>query len=400
MDAIRYWRRHPRFAAAAMLVLSLGIGSVAAAWTLLETAVLRPLPFAESSRLIDVTQLRAPDHVSGMGGATVPLAAFEQWRHATSSIEDLAAYANHDALLSGSGDAVRTTGWAVSSNFFNVLRTKPLLGGTLIAEDDVRGAPPRVVLSHSLWQSMFGGDSSIVGRGIGIDGTIATVAGVMPAGFEFPAGAKVWRSLGSSLRDPTLDRATLPIYSLVGRLTDGASLEQAERDLVAMAELRWTAAPELHGWLPVLRSLPETVIGDSRRPLAIVVTASVLLLLVACANVGNLLLARSLSREREFDVRRALGATSGSITRQIAAETAVIVVGGTIGGVLIALWSGRAVTSAGETLLGRSITVEPSFLTLAIVVSAISLIAFLTALAPLYVSRLASGPFNCGLGST
>ena len=185
----------------------------------------------------------------------MPLAAFEQWRDATASIEDLAAYANHEALLATSGDATQRNASAVSSNFFKILGVAPLLGGGFGSSDDVRGAPPRIILSHGLWQSAFGGNPAIVGTSVQIDGDEATVAGVMPAGFEYPSGAELWRSIGESLRDRRLPRSTVPIYSLVGRLRDGATLEQAERDLIAVAEQRWNVSPQLRGWLPVLRTL-------------------------------------------------------------------------------------------------------------------------------------------------
>jgi putative ABC transport system permease protein len=313
------------FTLAAVLTLALGIGATALVFSLVDGVLLRPLPFPEPDRLVQVWE-RNP---SGEERNVVSPPNLVDWRERTTAFQGLAGRINQAVTLVHDGEPREIRADYVSPSYFSVLGVSPLLGGTFPPELGAPGPIEHVVLSHRLWVTEFGADPDIVGRSVPIGGPDGLVVlGVMPRGFGMPGvEADVWLPFVA-----TSDRPAGRFLEVVGRLARGASLEQARAQLTAAAAHIAAEHPQFNeGWGATVVPLQEQIVGDVRPSLLLLFAGVGLLLLLACANIANLLLGRSATRTREFAVRLSLGATRGRVAGQLLTESLLL---GALGGAL------------------------------------------------------------------
>ena len=339
--ALRQFRKSPGFALTTILTIALGIGGTTAIFSLVNTVLLRPLPFPEPNNLMSLASRndRNPS-ASGNDGNPLSYPDFFDWRSQNRSFSGLAGYHDSDFTLTGSGEPKHLMGHVVSSDFFRVLGVSPALGRDFTSDDEKPGVRT-VVLSHSLWESALGSSNGVVGRAITLNNRSYTVVGVMPKGFEFPIqnpAPMLWTSLGDDAYDPAGEPMTAErgahLLDVVGRLKPGLTIEQADADLEVIARNLQQQYPStnLHFVGAVVTPELESMVGDTRPALRILFGAVVFVLLIACANVAGLMLARSSRRRSEFAVRAALGANRNQLIRQMLVEsTALGLCGGAVG---------------------------------------------------------------------
>jgi len=349
---LRQLRRHRAFTAVAVLTLALGIGANTVIFSALDAVLLAPLPFKDAGHLVVVTKANAP-----RGWTHNPVSPPEilGWRAQAGAFVDLAAFTGRSCVLTGAGEAEEDPCQVVSSDLFDVLGVVPLRGRVFSAEEDGGEGPRRAILGYGLWQRRFGGDEGVVGRAIDVNGESVTVVGIMPASVSRPYGSpyesipELWLS-GIALSPAHAWND----YFAVGRLRPDADLSraQAEMDLVSARLDR--EIPDLKGWRAELTSLRETVSGDARPALVVLMGAVVFVLLIACANLGHLLLARGSARAGELAVRSALGAGHARLLRQLLTESLLVAIAGGALGILLALAGCRGLAAIAPPALLRA----------------------------------------------
>jgi putative ABC transport system permease protein len=336
--ALRSLRRSPSFAAVAILTLALGIGANSAIFSVLDVVLLRPLPYPDPDRLV---MLWTDSPVEGIHEQRSAYGNYADWKRHSRSFEELAAFDPSSATLTGEGPAEQVSVARVSAGFFPVLGVPPRLGRTFTAAEDA-DREPLVVLSHGLWQSRFGASPDALGASLEIDGRRALVIGVMPAGFAFPdRGTDLWEP-HTLTEDFEEQRASRVGYSwfVVGRLRADVPLAQARAEMDGLAAALAQDHPRQNAGLGVsLVPLHRQLTGERMRAgLWVLVGAVVFVLLIACTNVANLLLARASLRERELAIRTSLGASRWRLLRQLLSEAAVLSVLAGVAGLLVALF--------------------------------------------------------------
>ncbi|MCI0486570.1 MAG: ABC transporter permease [Blastocatellia bacterium] len=329
--AARILLKRPGFTAVAVLTLALGIGANTTIFSVINAVLLRPLPYPDAERLIAVLE----QHASQPQRSVSPPNYFD-WRDHNQVFEAVAATRGWSVTLTGEGEPRRLNGAAVSGDFFTVLGVNPMLGQGIMPQDDRPGAERVVILSHDLWQTYFGADPKVIGSKIMLDDVGHRVAGVMPEGFDFPDGARLWRPLADSFAGVQRDTHFLRVYA---RLKAGLSIADARSDLERITS--WISETDpgsetSFGAVPV--SLRELLVGDTRPALLILLGAVGLVLGIACANVANLLLAKAADREREIAIRLAVGAGRARIIRQLLTESLLLCLIGGAAGLLLAAW--------------------------------------------------------------
>lgn len=371
--ALRTLAKAPGVALVAVVTLGLGVGATTTVFSVVQGVLLRSLPFPDAERLVDIKLTRAEYRHPGMvGGGTSPLAAYQTWRTVTRAFDDMATYTGDDAVLTGMGAAERLTAWHVSSNFLPLLGARLQLGRGFAADEDGPGSAPVAILSHAFWTARFGGDSAVLGRTITLDTITYAIVGVMSSRFRYPANAVVWSNLGSVLSGPTgAQRAHEWGFWVVGRLRPGVTLAHAQDQLDTATRHAWSEEPDIAGTLPVAATLHGYLVRDVRASLWILLGATTLVLLVACANVSGLLLARGSDRVREMSVRVALGAGRGRLVRAVVSESLLLAVGGGVLGILIVIWSVPALLVLGGSELPavQGIEIDGRVLAAAVVLS-------------------------------
>lgn len=338
--AVRTLLRAPLFTLAATLTLALGIGATTAIFSVVNAVLLRPLPYRDADRLV-VTRLSLPD--------------YRDVQRSARSFAGTAVWASNLYALQAGGESSQVLGGVVSRDLLPLLGVTPVLGRSFTTDDEVQAT---VILSHGLWQSVYGGDPAALGRNLGLGGTSYVVVGVAPEGFRFPTrDFQLWTPLGllESTAPAQAENRALRIFNMVGRLEPAATLAQARDELAAISgELARTYPPTNADVVLRPEPLRERLLGDARMPLLVLLSAVGLLLLIASANVANLMLARTAARARELAVRDALGATRLQLLRQLAVEALVLAVAGGALGVFAAAWVIDVLPALLETRLPRA----------------------------------------------
>lgn len=320
---LRLLRKNVLFSTTVIATLALGIGATSTIFAIVNSVLLRPLPYARADRIVSLSESR-----KGVDGSGVGDIAFRRWQAQARSFSALAVYGTSASVLTGEGEPVEIKGAAATAEFFNVMSTRVAFGRTFSSAETVKGGPRVVILGHDFWRSTFGGDSGVLNRTIVLNGSPRTVIGVMPSGFDFPENARFWVPLVVP-QDPCCEYN----FSILARLRDGITTDAALHELQSMTigidslRNKYTRGSE-----PVVLTLHERLFGSVRKPLSILLGAVVVLMLIACANVANLTLARSATRQREFAVRLALGAGRWRLIRQLLVESSILAfLGGAVG---------------------------------------------------------------------
>ncbi len=346
--AFRQLLKNPGFTAVAVLTLALGIGANTVIFSVVNAVLLKALPYREPERIV---MLWTDNPSLNLGFHELPPTPPDllDWRNQAQSFEQIAAFRTRPADLSEQGDPERVGGVQVTANFFSLLGAQPMSGRVFSTDEEQPGKDKVAIISHSLWQRRFGGDANIIGQFITINHERHAIIGVMPPGFSFPRGAEmpagyalmaqtdVWRPYSDSAEywrnDDSRD------FIAMGRLKPGLTLRQAQAEMTGLARREAELYPKTHiGWTIHLRPLALQVAGNTRPVLFILLAAVAFVLLIACANVANLLLCRSTARRKEMAVRAAIGAGRGRIVRKLMTESVLLSVGGGGIGLLLGAW--------------------------------------------------------------
>ena len=331
--AARRLVRSPGFAIAAALTFALGIGANTALFSVVDAVLLRPLPYPEPDRIVRVyeTAPRTGDTRS------IAMPTLLDWRPGLRSLSGLAAFSPWTFDVSGAGRPEQLAGAAVSQDFFQVMGIEPALGRAFLPGEQQPGGGRVVVLSHGLWRRRFAGDRGILGGTIRLDGEPYTIVGIMPPGFGYPDRAELWAPLSI---DHEFDRRDARHLSVIGRMTRGGTTgEVASELMLAESRLADRFPGTYTGFGVKVISLHERMVGGVRPALLLLLGAVTLVLLIACANVANLILARAVRRQRELALRTALGASRARIARELVIESVLLAVSGGAIGVLAAAWA-------------------------------------------------------------
>jgi predicted permease len=328
----RTLRNSSGFTAIAVLTLALGMGANSAIFSVVDAILLRPLPYSQPDRLVRIWE--SSGRYNSSRNVVNPF-NFLDWRDRAQSFEAIAAISTSTTNLSSHGQSVAVDGMQVSPEFFSLLRVPPFLGRTFLPSDAIPGQDHSVILSYSLWERQYGGDRSIVGQKIDVDSAPCEVVGVMPRGFSFPKSkAEVWTPLPLARTDEWKSGRFLTV---VARLKPNVSLPQAQQDMLRVTDYTSRTRPDFNkNWTANVVPMLEDATRNVRQPLWILLAAVGFLLLIACANLTNLLLMRGTRRSRELAVRSALGAARSRLIRQLFAESLLLFVAGMLLGLVFA----------------------------------------------------------------
>lgn len=336
--AIRTCRRNRGFTVVAVLILALGIGANIAVFSVVDTLMLRPLPFPDSQQLAWLAVGRGE---GGLSNVTYTVSAFEEFQRHNQSFQQLTCYnpflGNSETKLIGRGEPLPVAGLMIAENFFDTLGVQPAVGRFFLPEECQKGGRPAVILGNAFWQRQFGGDPAIVGQAITLDRTDVTVVGVLPASFDF--GSVFWPGVRMDLYVPApLDdmRDWGNTLAVIGRLKPGVTVAEAQSEAdVMFPQLRAAHQEWFMDYSSTITMLKDHVSGKLRRALIVLWCAVGLIFLIICVNLSNLMLARTAARSKEFALRSALGASRGRIVRQLLTESLVLTLAGGVFGVIL-----------------------------------------------------------------
>lgn len=344
--AIRMLLKQPYFTALGVVAMAVGIGANSAVFSVAYSLLLRPLPYPQSERIVIVREQRPQQQ-----GGSVSYPNYLDWRQTQQSLADLSIVRHEEVNLEADRNAEPERLLIIrgSFNFLGILRLKPLIGRDFTDQDDTAGARPVALIADALWRKRFGGTNEVIGRQLGIDGVLHEIVGVMPPQMEYGHQAQVFLPLGKLRADPAiLNRGNRAGFVVVARLKDGVTTEksQAEFDIIGKASA--TQYPSNKDIRIVVRSLRDATVGSHLTELYVLIGAAACILLIACANVAGLLLARGTARQHELAIRSALGATRRNLMVQLLVEGELLCLAGGAAGVLLASWSLKLMAALGS----------------------------------------------------
>ena len=353
--AARVLGRNPGVTAVMVFTLALAIGATTAIFSVVCGVLLRPLPYSGADRIMAISEVNSNGRLSRLADPN-----FDDFHDQSHSFQSIAKYSAYPVSVSGGSQPTRTTVAAVTPEFLAVFGAEPIVGRDFAASDDTKGAAPVALVGYGYWRQYLGSAQDLSQLHLKINNAVYSVIGVLPAGFRFPDDAEVW--LAADIGGENLSR-TSHNYSAVGRLKEGVTVDQARQDISTIARRIYQASNEKTDYL--LRDasvvpLRDSITGTVRSPLLILLGAVGFLMLVACANVANLLLAQASVRERELSIRSALGAARGRLVRQFLTEAFLLSLVGGVMGVLAALWGVAGLLAVAPKTLPRLDSVSVS----------------------------------------
>jgi predicted permease len=378
--ALRMLAKAPGFAAIAILTLALGIGANTAIFSVVNGVLLNPLPYPHPEQVMTVAS-----KTSDFPESSISYPNFQDWVRQNHTFASLAAYRQTNFNLTGQGDAQRVSAMEVSATFFPLLGVNPVLGRNFSPEEDTFDATPTVLLSGGFWKTKFGSSPDVIGKTLNLNGTDYTIAGVVPQNFYFCCGSinfrlsDVYVPIGASKLPWMRDRRIEPGIRAVGRMKPGVTLAQTRADMDDVARNLAVAYPDADKDVGIVVIPLKEVMVRNIRPFLLVLLAAVgFVLLIACVNIANLLLARSTGRAREFAIRAALGASQGRVVRQLLTESILLAVAGGALGLLLASWGTSAALTILPSTLPRAndVRIDPRVLFFTLIVSLVAGLLF------------------------
>ena len=351
---VRSLLKQPIFTLVAIGTLALAIGGNTAMFTVVNSVLLRPLPYPDAERIVTLKGVN-PAHGITQSNMSVP--DLVDWQTQSHVFQEMAGYFTGGLVLSNGEEAERVRGAWVSSDFFRVVGVQPIRGRALQLDDAQAGKDPVAVISYGLWQRRFGGNESIVGAKVNVSGKTMTLVGVMPQGFDFPEQSEAWTPFNLDAAKEVRDNR---FVNVIGRLKADNDVNQAQAELDTINQRLAQSYHETNdGWGVRVRTLQERLVGNLRLALLVLFAAVGLVLLIACANIANLLLARATSRQKEIAVRSALGASRWRIIRQLLTESLLFSVAGAAAGLMLSVWLTRLLIALSPPGTARLDEVRP-----------------------------------------
>ena len=345
--AVRMLLRNPGFATIALLTFAVGIGVNTAVFSVFNGVLLRPLPYPDADR---ITMMWVDNRPAGIKEDIGSYPNYLDWRSQSQSYEQVAAFIPSNFTLTGATEPERISGAQTTANFFAVLGLRPILGRLYTEANETPGNDRVVLISQGLWQRSFGGRNDVLGQTLTLNGQPFEIIGVMPPDLRMPTDAQIWKPLAP---EEDLRRARGAFWlPVIGKLKPGVTAEEAQTEMSAIAARLEQAYPQqMQGFGAYIVPLQKQIVGQIERSLQVLMAAVGCVLLIACANLGNLMLGRTAARRKELAIRTALGAKRGRLIRQIVTETLVLAVAGSVLGLLMAFWATEFFVSlAGSTI--------------------------------------------------
>jgi putative ABC transport system permease protein len=348
--AFRQLIKSPGFAAVTIITLALGIGACTAIFSVVNAVLLRPLDYPDPARLVVIRETQLPEFPE----FSVSPPNYLDWEKQTKSFENLAAYTASRLNLTGEGEPQQLVGVKATKHYFDAYGIKPALGRTFLPEEDAPGKNHVVVLSYPFWHRVFGGAADVVGRPIELNGEPYTVVGVAPPGFGIASKVDAWIPMAFDPKETANETRGAHYLNVAGRLRTGVTVAQAEAELKVLAAQLATQYPDSNkGWSIFMAPMQDYSVRDVRAVLYTLLGAVGCVLLIACANIANLLLARATARHREISIRAALGASRARLVRQLLTESVLLALCGGVAGMLFARWGLDALLALAPTSLPR-----------------------------------------------